>query len=483
MLYRALNRVSLSLFFVLASVFALGACAEDAAVVPNNGDGTIYETVFTDVVETADTGVDEAAPEVETATPICTPGEAVCAGEKGIKTCAADGLAWTEEDCYYVCKEATPGKAQCRDKVCEPGSHRCAGNRNLLICEPDGTEYAKYPCPEGALCDPTVQPEPECVAGPACQANQKECDESGKFLKVCVKKGEAYTYDWQKCSFGCDAAALSCLEASCADGAARCDPDNSDAIQECNKDRTGWNFVQDCDDGCINGKCIDMPCSQGEKRCNFYAVEVCKDNGSGFEFEQGCPVACVEDGTNAYCSGCVPGAQYCEDGKVVACNDPAEGPVVVATCGAGTSCFEAACVDSIVLSDELDIDRSLLNLAEAITFCWKDNEGADDNVMCGVVNASAFSLDITPEDFIDNWYCDETTKDDYIYWEFTYGDDPNEDPFWLAEGLFSCFEPDNRVVDMKASIGEGSTNVCVWYDTFVTDEIVIDLCSSFDSLF
>ncbi len=344
-------RSSVTFVFVLMLSISLARCgADDATVVPNNGDGVSFDT--TDTVDTTDTAVEEVTPEVETAEPICTPGQSKCTGEKGIKTCAPDGLSWTETECYYLCDEATEGAAQCRDKVCEPGSHRCAGNRNLLICNPEGTEYNKFACPEGSLCDPTVQPEPECAAGPACQANQKECDESGKFLKVCVKKGDAYSYDWQKCSFGCDPATLTCLEAICDEGAARCDPaDGSTAIQECNKDRTGWDFVQDCDDGCIGGKCIDKPCNQGEKRCNFYAVEVCKDNGTGFEFEQGCPIACVEDGTNAYCSGCMPGAEYCQDGDVMACTDPAAGPEVVKACGDGTSCFDAECVPIIVMSD------------------------------------------------------------------------------------------------------------------------------------
>jgi len=431
-------------------------------------------SVFADCVTEQIGDVVETDAEPEVITPICTPKATECVDDTHIKSCAADGKAWVESPCAYKCITEA-GKGLCKDKVCEPGSHRCGGSKNLLICKEDGTGFDQVPCPAGAQCNPNLAPEPECEAGPACVVGQKECDETGKFLKTCVKMGTDNAFDWQKCPYGCDADKKACKEAVCQAGDHRCQADDPDAIEECNKTQTGWQFVQKCLTGCKNGLCENKACLQGQERCNYYAVEKCDAAGQGWEFVEGCQgTTCVQEGDSAYCAGCVPGVDFCDGDDVMTCPDASGQPVVKEACAVGETCVEAACVDKVVLSDELGADASLLALAEAVTFCWMNHEGETGSTLCAAVDAGDYSTDVTKEVFIDQWYCDDTIWYDYIYDNFAGGD---SDALWQAEGLFSCYEPDNRTVDMKATIPAGSQNeICVFYDTWATPEIILNHC-------
>jgi hypothetical protein len=442
---------------------ALWACGSNEASV-NPGDTQVQDTL-------------EVTPEVtqevlpEEVAPVCTANAKKClegaAAPKGISTCKADGSAWVDDECQYRCV-VEDNTARCKDKVCEANSRKCAGTKNLLICNELGTGYNTFACPE--LC---VAKENDCGPAPKCTVGTKECDEGGSFLKTCIKEGDNTTWTWDKCDYGCDATKKACLDATCQAGAVRCNPDDKETIEECNKDSTGWKFVQKCNEGCENAKCKDYPCAVGEKRCNYYAVEVCKLDKSGFEFDEGCSVACVQEGTNAYCAGCAPGAPYCEGSKVMSCEDPSA-PKVVETCGSGTGCAVGQCLPEVVMSD-MDEDTlwySYLDLAQAVVDCWRINEGSGTNVLCATVDAELMSVDVTATDFIDNWYC--------YYWFFEE-DFKNAGDLDVAENtIFTCAAPADRHVDFKLPITAGSLNkTCVWYDTWATDEVFITDCDLF----
>lgn len=463
-------------------------CGSASVLETCNDDGLTWTPVACDAGETckqttsvlaqclgdapADT-VDDTEP--EEVTPTCTPKATECQGEKGIRTCADDGLSWVDSECYFKCTVENE-KALCKDKVCEPGSHRCGGSKNLLICKEDSLGFDTYPCPAGAQCDPNLKPSPECVAGPKCGVGDKECDETGKYLKLCVKVGTDTTFDWQKCPYGCDGAAKACKEPVCDVGAHRCSAADLDAIEECNAEQTGWQFVQKCLTGCKDGLCENKACTQGQKRCNYYAVEKCSANGQGWEFDEGCQgTTCVQEGTSAYCAGCVPGKDYCEGDDVMTCPDPAQPAEIKESCAVGETCVEAACVESVVLSDALGTSESYLALAEAITFCWMNHEGDEESALCAAIDAEDWSTDVTKEAFIDQWYCDDDIWYEFIADAFAGGD---SDALWQAEGLFSCYEPENRTVDMKADIPAGSINqICIFYDNFATPEVILNSCA------
>ena len=465
-----MNALNRTLCLVIPAIFVLTvACGDDGATVNTQPD--IHYADTSGGQDTATT--EDTTPPQDTA-PVCGAGETRCTSETRLQTCAVDGSGWVEADCSYKCMIKND-KAGCYDKVCEPGSHRCAGAYNLMVCVEQGTEYDELPCPTGSRCDPTVKPEPECVSGPTCVSGNKECDETGKYLKICVKSGDSYTYKWEKCSYGCDPATLTCKEPSCEAGDHRCSPADANVIEECNKEQSGWKFVQACAGGCDKGECIDMACSPGDLRCNYYAVEVCDEYGNGYKFLEGCPTACVQEGNVAYCAGCVAGEDYCEGNAVMTCDDPSA-PAVKQQCQGGDSCVLASCAHTIVMSNFLEKDGSYNNLAMAVTQCWQDNVESSDNVMCGVIDASEYTVDTTAESFIDAWYCDNDIWWDVIWPAFeSAGLD-----IWEAEGIFSCFEMENRVVDMKDTIPAGSKGeICVWFDTFAVDEVIIEDCDNF----
>jgi hypothetical protein len=252
-------------------------------------------------------------------------------------------------------------------------------------------------------------------------------------------------------------------------------PSQPDTIEECNPQQTGWQFVQVCTTGCKNGLCENKACTKDQMRCNYYAVEKCQLTGQGWEFVEGCQgTTCVQEGDKAYCAGCVPGKDFCEGDDVMTCPDASGEPVVKEACGVYETCVAAVCHDQVVLSDVQGTNASLLALAEAVTTCWMDHEGEADSTLCAAIDASDYSTDVTVAAFIDHWYCDDDIWYEYIYDNFAGGD---SDALWQAEGLFSCYEPDNRTVDMKATIPAGSTNqICIFYDTWITPEIILNSC-------
>ena len=125
-----------------------------------------------------------------------------------------------------------------------------------------------------------------------CAVDDTRCSDGG--LQICESAGACASWsdagscpDDQVCSGG---ACVDQCQDACLDGERECD--GASGYRICEEQSSGcldWSSERSCDAdlSCQDGLCIG-DCDPGQQRCNGDDVEVCNDDGTGWDVEQSC---------------------------------------------------------------------------------------------------------------------------------------------------------------------------------------------------
>jgi cysteine-rich repeat protein len=188
-----------------------------------------------------------------------------------------------------------PDAGETQQQACESeGSMRCAkaGAPQRQVCE-SGTWVDADPCAENEICDGTKPDAPTCVSlSSACKGSAGKSVCAGSVLQLCSDQGVATSQ----------------------------------------KDCTSEPL---CQLGLAGGKCA--ACMPGVARCTGAKLEVCSQNGLGFELKEACESASLCNAPAAACtkSACLPGTKTCAGDVLRACNADQTAFEVAETCEAG----------------------------------------------------------------------------------------------------------------------------------------------------
>ena len=291
------------------------------------------------------------------AAPVCTPGEQRCATANIIEQCNAQGTAFVvSQTCAggALC-QAAAGVASCvAPPACTAGQTRCATAPTVEAiqqCNAARTGYVTIePCPENALCQ-LPGGVPTCVPQIICSPGVRRCGPGGN-VEICNATRTAFEPD-VLCGAGETCRPISgnliCAPASCVANRRFC---YDRKVWSCNAagQTSGLNDTCDADEICsvVAGVASCNPettaCTAGQTRCapdNDKLVEVCKNDGSGYQAQMTCTGATICTGAvgAASCNPdpaatCTPGARQCDGDTVAQCAADGRGTFVYQDCAA-----------------------------------------------------------------------------------------------------------------------------------------------------
>ncbi len=121
----------------------------------------------------------DASPDITT---FCRPDARQCLDIVTSQVCAADGSAWTDEECTGELR-CNDQDGTCSPKICTPGAFDgCTDEGMQRYCNPSGTAIIRDVCPGNAVCENDRCSIPECDVG------VQRCVDT-KQLEVCNSAG------------------------------------------------------------------------------------------------------------------------------------------------------------------------------------------------------------------------------------------------------------------------------------------------------
>lgn len=261
--------------------------------------------------------------------PVCKPREVRCFGAIP-QRCRADLTGWDDlGECETAahcsldegkCSELSSDAPCCLEAPCEPGELRC-NSADIQRCRADQTDLDLVTtCATPALCTASLD---ACAANPdecaceaaACEANETRC--VGSELQRCNRDRTGFEFveacdSAPLCELGRARSPLSCQPAACGAGTYNCT--STGALEACKADRTGYDPRGTCPGGvafCNSGlgQCTDTPCDPGERTCGGAQVLACRSDQTDFEpTGESCETAelCRNDGNGGVT--CLPPA-------------------------------------------------------------------------------------------------------------------------------------------------------------------------------
>jgi hypothetical protein len=136
---------------------------------------------------------------------------------------------------------------------------------------------------------------------------------------------------------------------NCTPGKTRC---NSGEVELCDEQGRGYEFKERCQGSCGNGACIPQVCAPNSTRCRAdnKTVEACLPDGSGYAVVQTCDLACA----SGVCASsgatiCTAGEKRCNNDALEACTPSASGWGFLQFCvtgcdGAAKACKPPVCI-------------------------------------------------------------------------------------------------------------------------------------------
>lgn len=275
-----------------------GKCAPPAAVCDENATrchGDDVETCVPDRGWTYTATCPAGCARGKCVDPVCTPGERSCEADgKTLRACNSRG---TEINpiafCVYGCDAAGAG-CVVPSAVCFPLIARCKDPTTLETCKDDGSAWIPTPCAVGTACEAG-----DCRAV-VCGPGATRCLDAVT-VGTCNATGTGWVA--RSCAANDACAQGACKTVVCAPNSATCR--DAQTVSVCNPTGTGATEVA-CGTGrnCIAGTCGGTVCTHGLRVCSLGDVQVCRPDGSGFEYLHSCGGACATGACAT--AGCAP---------------------------------------------------------------------------------------------------------------------------------------------------------------------------------
>ena len=186
-------------------------------------------------------------------------GTSTSSGESGSES--SDSNTTTTDPTTTTGPTTGMGECQDGDEQCKDGVHQ--------TCE--GGTWQDDPCLAGTFCDELTESCAPCVCEPGTLG---DCSDSDN-IDTC--KPDCSGFEPQPCDMGvCVEGA--CVDLVCAPNQASCVDD--DTFHVCNGDGTAWDPDQDCDpgDACLAGQCVSAcelaAATKSNVGCEFWAVDM-----------------------------------------------------------------------------------------------------------------------------------------------------------------------------------------------------------------
>lgn len=228
-------------------------------------------------------------------------------------------LDWRfEADCAHgctlgACVEPPAEDGDEEEEICVPGNMQCFSNQ-VQRCSTDGMEWELVDaCLLGTCVEETSGGTTIASCGPRliCQPGMRVCDDEGsaQAVKVCNETGTdwrvIYCANHEACINGICQSTTACTR-----GRYRC---NGNTVEVCRDNGSGWDRVRTCTDGeetCACGtysgsECVQASCIKNavctpllDTRCSGNVVQRCDSSGTGWAFWSDCstqdpPKTCV----------------------------------------------------------------------------------------------------------------------------------------------------------------------------------------------
>jgi hypothetical protein len=232
--------------------------------------------------------------------PACKAREVRCDGAVP-QRCRADLTGWEDlgeclsaAHCSLDADKCDGEQAPCcLTAPCEPGELRCNA-KDVQRCRPDQTDLDLVEtCATPALCTQSLatcsaDPTSCHCTPPACDAGSTRC--TGNALERCNADQTGFEFvetcdNAALCELGRTRTPLSCQPAACAVGAFGCTAEG--VLQSCNATQTDFDRVQPCPGGAAfcnagQGRCTETPCEPGDRACDGAVVQTCREDQTGF---------------------------------------------------------------------------------------------------------------------------------------------------------------------------------------------------------
>ena len=252
---------------------------------------------------------------------LCSPGAERCMAWS-LEACSSTGDSWTvaaECDTAAYCDSVSK---TCL--ACLPGESFCSGTR-LYVCKHDQSGWAVTDCQDANLCNARVGSCRPCITGEyQCNAESLQvCDDNQAWTQadlcasseLCQASLSARANDptaWsQKCNLP-----------ECNAGDYRCNPNNMAELQGCPPSRLDWNLVDTCLTSALCNavaKQCDKGCVPGTYQCNGARLELCRQDGTGFDLISTCQDANHCNIQQRDCVPCVAGESQCSGATLQTC--------------------------------------------------------------------------------------------------------------------------------------------------------------------
>ena len=267
----------------------------------------------------------------------CEPNRKRCNGAD-VEQCGADGLGWSlVTTCPTGCSSGA-----CRPQICSPGARRCEGDATEQ-CTPAGDGWALV-----QVCASHCDPATGACKAPICTPFSTRCDPGGaNAVQTCDSFGAAYVST--PCATGkiCDGGR--CQDVICAAGAKRCSG-NFGSVETCNDKGDGWVASSTCATKCgvtpSGAECLAAVCAANERRCTGSTLEQCLPDRIAFAFVAFCATGCDPSAGQCAAPVCAPSARRCAaNGKnVEVCAADGSGWTDVGACA--QACAAGQCTTS-----------------------------------------------------------------------------------------------------------------------------------------
>jgi Cys-rich repeat protein len=289
------------------------------------------------------------------------------------QTCVAQTACQSDKQCSdfgFVCDVSVGYCVQCLVNTDCTNGQSCKAKTCL---DPGGPCITSKDCPSGQVCDKAAASCVGCLNDldcdglahctetlckpDVCESGVITCIDSGS-RKVCAPNGAAWSTE--ACATGTTCLEGACVAIICSPGDKVC-AESQNAVATCNATGTAWGVPAACpsSSACKDAACQAHVCSPSETKCNAQGgMDVCADDGLS-EISWYCPasddgkpqVCSTEVGSSPACTPqvCVPGAAYCSGKQAMQCDAVGLSAQVTADCnlpapdGAAQLCLDGAC--------------------------------------------------------------------------------------------------------------------------------------------